>query len=84
MEETIYYTVEKTEYDALKFNDAVVQFLIEALKNAARLNYANDGLYFNDSVIDNAVKMLLPDTYAELMKRLQEQKAADDLFNKGE
>ena len=68
MDETI--TISKFEYDNLKYNDAVVHFLVEALKNAARLNYANDGLYFNDSVIDTAVKMLLPDTYAELMKKL--------------
>ena len=77
-------TISKAEYDNLKYNDAVANFFVEVLKNASKLNYAGDGLYFNDSVLDTAVKILLPDIYKDLLYRLQEQKAANDLFDKGE
>ena len=72
------YVIRKDEYDDLAYNDAVVHFLVEALKNAARLNYAKDGLYFDDSVIDTAVKILLPDTYKELFDKLIAEKNKGD------
>ena len=63
-------TISKNEYDALQYNDAVLHFLIEALISAARLNYAGDGFYFEDSKIDTAMKIMLPVNSAELLTKL--------------
>ena len=74
MDAETYYSIKKDEYDELQFNSALLKILVNALKNAARLNYSADGLYFDDSKVDNAFRMLLPCTYQEFLLTLQEEK----------
>lgn len=72
------------EYNELNNVDVKSNIFITAIENAARLDYTGKKLSFDDSVIDTILKILYPGVYNRTLSRLQEQKAADDLFNKGE
>ena len=67
------------EYLTLIENDCKFESFINALENAARLDYSGKRLSFDDSVLDTAFSILLPDTYADIMGKLK----ADRAFEKG-
>lgn len=62
------------EYLGLNYNSNILDFLVEAFRNAARLDYTGKKLAFDDSVIDDALKILLPETYNEILQKLQADK----------
>lgn len=66
--------ISRKDYDALKYNDALCGFLTEAIKNAAKLNYSGNGLYFEDTMLDEMFRLLCPVSYMETLTRLQADK----------
>ena len=69
-----------TEYDVLKYNNSILELMTVALQNAARLDYTGKKLTFDDYELDSVVKILLPETYTEVLTALQAQKNFDEEF----
>ena len=75
-----FVTIALVEYVGLRYNDSILDFMIQALRNAARLDYSGKRLAFDDSVIDSALKLLLSDTHDEILTKLQADKEMDKEF----
>lgn len=73
-------TISLVEYVGLRYNDSILDFIIQAMKNAARLDYSGKELRFYDEDLANAIKLLLPETYDEIMTRLIADKEMDKEF----
>lgn len=73
-------TIFLVEYVGLRYNDSVLDFLIQAMRNAARLDYSGKELRFCDEDLANAIKLLLPDTYDEILSKLKADKEMDKEF----
>ena len=80
MDNTQNVTIALVEYIGLRYNDNILDFMIQALRNAARLDYSGNALSFDYSVIDSALKLLLPDTYDEILSKLKADKEFEKEF----
>ena len=74
--------IDSDYYTDIRAKNRVFECFIEALERAARLDYSGEALSFDNSVIDVAFSIILPNTYNKTLTRLKAEKAADDEFNK--
>lgn len=58
-------------YMILYANNEQFGYLINALVSAARLNYNGEQLAFDGEIIDTAMRILLPETYAKTLADLR-------------
>ena len=75
-----YMGVTQFEYNALRHNDGIFTLLITAIKRSAKLDYSGEKFELPSGVIDSIVKVLLPDTYDEIMTKLQADKELEGDF----
>lgn len=69
-------------YADIRAKNRMLECFIEALERAARLDYSGEALSFDNSVIDVAFSIIMPNMYNETLTRLKAEKAADDEFNR--
>lgn len=77
-----YVGIVVTVYDALKYNNTIFELLINALCDAASLDYSGKRLSFDSFAMDGALKVLLPETYNEIMTKLKADKEFEEGFGK--
>ena len=79
------FTVEipVSEYDALKYNDTILQLLLTAIKKTAVLYYNNDErITLEYHALDDILRILLPETYSEIKTKLLADKQLEGEFGK--
>ena len=75
-----YMGVTQFEYNALRHNDSIFTLLITAIKGSAKIDYSGEKIELPYGAIDSIVKILLPDTYDEIITKLKADKELEGDF----
>ena len=75
-----YAVITRTEYNALKDNNNLFYLLVEAIKTAVKFDYSGEKIDFPYGQFDAIIKTLLPDTYDEIITKLQADKELEGDF----
>lgn len=75
-----YITVNLETYEALICNDQLLTALIDAIKLSARLYTTEDHIFFDSEPLNSLLRVLLPETYEQLLTKLKADKEMDKEF----
>ena len=75
-----YITVNLETYEALICNDQLLTALIDAIKLSARLYTTEDHIFFDSESLNSLLRVLLPETYEQLLTKLKADKEMDKEF----
>ena len=75
-----YTVISQHDYDALQYNDSILSLLITAIKRSAALDYSGDKITMPYGDLDAIIRTLLPDTYDEIITKLQADKQMEGDF----
>lgn len=73
MEENRMVAIDVEEFARLVRNDMLLNMLLDALLESARLTWNKDDISFDESEIRGLVKLIRPLTYRRILTELQEK-----------
>lgn len=77
MEENRCVAIYVEEFRRLVQNDMLLDMILDALFESARLAWDKDDLFFNESNLIGLVKLIRPMTYRKILSELQEKEKED-------